>query len=39
MNFYKELYKYRFWVLFLAVGCIGFFAGIAVGLTHVNAIG
>lgn len=35
----KELYEYRYWILFLVVGCIGFFCGIAVGLQYVNSIG
>lgn len=32
MKINKELYKYGYWILFLAVGILGFFGGIAVGL-------
>lgn len=32
----KELYKYRYWILFTIVLSIGFLSGIAVGLSSIN---
>lgn len=34
----KELYEYRYWILFTFVTCVGFLGGIAVGLSSVNGL-
>jgi hypothetical protein len=32
----KELYQYRYWILFTFITIIGFLGGIIIGLYHVN---
>lgn len=32
----KEIYEYRYWILFTTVFFVGFFGGIVVGLHSIN---